>query len=586
MNVKQDSRVLVPDVLPLELWHEIAALTKLGGDDSHLVSWLSVAPGFVACHMHDAAFTMLFRDVRLKLSTGANGADEALAHLGRILKRREQCLAVRRLEIWASSVGISYAAETMDEIALSMVNALTRFPLLQEFIWDDSDDIDLPMPPHVLTSLLSTNKRLRRLQIGALALDSVDTPQIDLTGLNRLVQLQVTYKSPLEILFPKTLQTLDLVSPRIEGNTTLETLANNALSLSKVSIARTVIPSNFWYRNSPYTALHTVHLIGITPPCDTGLDLGGVTTLRTLHLRHIHGVNNIGLLPICIRASETLRNFSLYHVSAARETASLLSGINILSLESLALALITLTPEDTDSIVVSRQGNSEIRANHAEPSLARFTLTRLNISGNNSSAVLGSSRPFPVLRTLEVQLTGALLTQARDFFNCLGSFLDRANALKNLAITLAFLSQFRSIERSMVDSFNFLSCLKTASPHLQHFSFPVHALTLDHPFFHELGDALLHNPEISLACLKGTRHNAQAFTETHFHLLDKFTALKHLHIYNHDVSFGRTAVESLARHVPPLRTFAEHEKTWEIQRNALTGEFQRVVCTPVSRDHE
>ncbi|KAJ6482972.1 hypothetical protein C8R47DRAFT_579852 [Mycena vitilis] len=249
MKVEQDSRVLVPDVLPLELWHEIAALTKLGGDDSHLVSWLSVAPGSVACHMHDAAFTGLFRDVRLKLSTGANGADEALAHLGRILKRREQCLAVRRLEIWASSAGISYAADIMDEMAFALVDALTRFPLLQEFIWDDSDDIDLP--PHVLTVLRSTNKRLRRLQIGALALDSVDTPQVDLTGLNRLVQLQVTHKSQLEILFPKTLQILDLVSPRSDGNTTynLETFANNALSLSKFSLARTTIPSNFWYRN-------------------------------------------------------------------------------------------------------------------------------------------------------------------------------------------------------------------------------------------------------------------------------------------------------------------------------------------------
>ncbi|KAJ7657817.1 hypothetical protein DFH06DRAFT_1473099 [Mycena polygramma] len=575
MDTETVVRIPVPDVLPLELWHEIAALTA-DNSDSHLIPWLSVAPGSVACHMHDAALAILFREVTLYVDDdpACEETDEAQAHLARILQRSEQCsLAVRRVDIRADVAGYPYGPEVLDKIALALTDALPRFSLLQDFFWDNGMEIhDFTMPPSVLRTLLSANRQLRRLEIGTVG---PEYPRIDLAGLKELVELQVEYAGSPKILVPETLKTLYLTSRKPDGNHTWKTLVNNASSLSQVSLAYIDMTSKFWSRESPhYNNLQTIHLQMIKPPSDTGLDFSGMTALHTLHLRGINGLQSIGLLPICIRAPSTLRNLQLVRVSAARAATSLLLGLDVLSLHSLDLQLINLTSEDIDSIFVP--GSNELT-----PPKLPFKLTRLKLCEATSPIVLRSSRPFPALRSLKVEFDRerSLLI---DFFNLLGAFLGRANALETLAIN-AHEYECHRIEKSMVDSTFFLQCLEVANGRLRHFSFPVYALTANHPIFHELGNCLLHVPEISITC--AVHSHAHAFTEDQFHLFSKFTELKHLNIHNLSGGirspFERTAIEILARHVPSLRTFTEDRNTSEIQRSAFSGEFQRVVYAPL-----
>ncbi|KAJ7657829.1 hypothetical protein DFH06DRAFT_1197281, partial [Mycena polygramma] len=509
---------VVPDVLPLELWHDIAALIPM--PESHLVPWLSVAPGAVARHMHDAAFAILFRDVRLKLY---GGADSALAHLARVLARSERCiLAVRRLDIWSTSACVTYDAECIDALALGLADALPRFPMLQEFIWDNDEEIELPMHPRILETLLSANKQLQVLQIGAM---DPNAPQIDLAGLNQLVSLQVTYRGPPNILFPKNLQSVNLLSTMLDRSH-LDPVVNNAVSLSKVTFSRMVIPSNLWYRE-PYSALHTIYLQDITPPMETGLDFSGIATLNTLYLRYIDGVQSINPWPICILTPESLLNCTLIHVSAAWENSSVLPGVNLLTLDSLDLRFITLTPEDVYNIFVPHW-NFDVDGTApplAAPrvTLPAFQLTHLKLCSDISSVVIGSSRPFPALRTLEIRVQHGPVPV--DFFDCLGFFLSRVNTLETLVLE----SRNPHLEEAMVGS-SFVSCLKTAR-NLRHFAFPVNTLTLNHPFFHELGDALLHVPTISVSLPDWMSYKAFTEIENRFHALSKFANLTHFYIH-------------------------------------------------------
>ncbi|KAJ6482973.1 hypothetical protein C8R47DRAFT_1321925 [Mycena vitilis] len=582
MEIEQNRQVqglpVVPDVLPLELWHDIAALTP----DPHLLTWLSVAPGSVARGMHDAAFSLVFRDVRLCIDANFGDVHKALARLARILERSEECrLAVRKLEIWSVCACVRYEAEVINKLALELANALPQFPRLQEFIWDNDVEIELPMHPLILETLLSANKQLQRLQIGAM---DPATPQIDLAGMTKLVRLQVNYNGPPNILIPRNLQTLrvDLASPSALDGDHSETFINNASSLSKVTFTRMAVPSHFWYRES-YSALHTIDLKSITPPIETGLDFSGITTLKTLHLRYIPGVQSISPWPICILTPGSLRNLALINVSAAAwGSSSVLFGVNLLSLDSLDLISIALTAEDIYQIFVPSQWNFDVNV-FASPmaapqiTLSPFQLTRLKLCDGISSIVLGSSRLFPVLSTLEIRIQRGPV--AIEFFNCLGSFVSRVNTLETLVIE-SHNPKYHRLEDAMIGS-SFMPCLKAAS-NLRHFGFPVHILKLDHPLFHELGDALLHVPEISLTFWGW--HNYEAFTELKdgFSKLSKFTKPKQFYVSTFRsggrVSIGQTGVEKLAQQIPSLCSFFEPETMWEIQRDAFSRELQRVVC--------
>ncbi|KAJ6482971.1 hypothetical protein C8R47DRAFT_1133412 [Mycena vitilis] len=207
------------------------------------------------------------------------------------------------------------------------------------------------MHPQILKTLVSANKHLQVLQIGAM---DPYTSQIDLAGLNQLVSLEVMYSGPPNILFPKNLKTVSLLSTVLDGNH-VEPLVNNAISLSKVTFSRMVIPSDLWYRE-PYSSLHTIYLQDITPPMETGLDFSGIATLDTLYLRYIDDVQSIIPRPICIMTPQNLRNFTLISVSAAWDASSLLLGVNLLILDSLDLEFISLTPEDIYQIFVPSMG--------------------------------------------------------------------------------------------------------------------------------------------------------------------------------------------------------------------------------------
>ncbi|KAJ7657826.1 hypothetical protein DFH06DRAFT_455118 [Mycena polygramma] len=577
MEIEQNRQVqdlpVVPDVLPLELWHDIAALTLL---DSPLVPWLSVAPGSVARHMHDAAFAMVFRDV--KLSIDREEVDQALAHLARILARSEECiLAVRRLEIWSVCACVQYDADSIDNLALGLADALPRFPMLQEFIWDNDLEIELPMHPRILETLLSANEQLQVLQIGAM---NPNTPQINLAGLIHLSWLQITYRGPPNILFPKNLKTLrvDLAhSTMLDGNQ-VERLVNNAISPRKVTFTHMAIPSTVWYRE-PYAALHTIDLKKITPPIETGLDFSGITTLDTLSLRYVYGVQSINPWPICILTPGSLRNFTLLSVSAAWQNSSVLFGVNLLTLESLNLEFITLTQEDIYQIFVPRWDHNITAPPLAAPhiTLPPFQLTHLKLCDDIASVVLASSRLFPALCTLEIRILVHGPVPPIDFFNCLGSFVSRVNTLEKLVIE----SHNHLLQDAMVGSSSFMSCLRTAN-NLRHFAFPVNTLTLDHPFFHELGDALLHVPKISVSFPDWSSYKDFTELENGFHAFSKFANLTHLYIHTgyrgRNVIISQTSVENLARQVPSLCMLIEQGVLWEIQRHAITRELQRVVC--------
>ncbi|KAJ7740593.1 hypothetical protein B0H16DRAFT_1464822 [Mycena metata] len=574
--------LMIPDLLPLELWHEIAANAAQHAGTLHLKSWLAIAPGTAARHMHDAAFAILFRDVRLGLDHDTPA--RALAKLTRIL-HNEQCVEViRSLEVYATfpeEKGWKYK-DTGNELERALANALPRFPLLRKFAWDKAF---IPLPPTILRTLLSANKQLEILNIGLVC---PDTPQIDLAGLSELVDLQLDYQELVEpgsteILFPKSLHSLSLSSPGIRGISSFENFANHAVSLNAVSLDGMVIKSDFWSSQSPYTALHTVCLTSITPPNDTGLDFRGIDSLDTLILRRIEDIQDIGSLSLCIRTPSTLRNLEISHVSAASGDTSVILGINIVALHSLDLTAVSLFSEDLGAMFFG-EGNTP-----ATPAVRKLRLCELDMEA--LVVMLKSSPPLPTLHDLEFRLSNEEGVSITDFTEALASFLDHAvPALQSLVLDIQVSEwsargewddlAYDELEDAFIDPI-LLSALRTTG-HLQHITLPIWNLTLDHPIFHELGDALLHVPALSLRCESWNRHETVAyrFTPNEFQALSKFTGLRDLQISDRGGTgerLGRADVENLSRHVPTLRTFTAHGETWQIFRDAVGGDFRTAV---------
>ncbi|KAJ7041121.1 hypothetical protein C8F04DRAFT_1230496 [Mycena alexandri] len=573
---------MVPDILPLELWHDIAADAVKQAGTLHLKPWLAIAPGTTARHMHDAAFGILFRDVRLGIDHDT--VDRALAKLSRIVQNEQFIQVIRSLEVYANfseERGWEYK-DTGNQLECALVDALPRFPLLRKFAWDKAF---VPLPPSILRTLLSSNKQLEMLKIG---LVRPDTPQIDLAELSELVHLQLDYQeliepSSTEMLFPKSLQALSLSSPGIQGISSFENFANHAVSLNVVSLDGMVIKSGFWSSQSPYSVLHTICLTSITPPTDTGLDFLGISSLNTLILRQIEDVRNIGSLPLCIRAPKTVRNLEISHVSAAIPDTSVLLGINIVALDSLDLTSVGLTSEDINSIFSGQTDTSVI------PAVRRLRLCELDMS--TLLELLKSSPPFPMLHDLEFRLLNDEGVPITEFTEALASFLAQAApALQSLVLDIQVSEwsargewdylAYDELEDAFLDPV-FLSALSTTR-HLQHITIPIWNLTLEHPIFHELGDALLHVPAISLRCESWNRHEtvASRFTRNELQVLSKFTGLRDLQIIDRSGTgerLGRIEVENLSQDVPTLRSFTAHGETWQILRDAVTGDFQRTV---------
>lgn len=62
------SRMPLPDVLPVEIWHRILTLGSMGGFWSRdYKAMMAVAPQTVAKGMHDAAFEKLFSSLHLSV---------------------------------------------------------------------------------------------------------------------------------------------------------------------------------------------------------------------------------------------------------------------------------------------------------------------------------------------------------------------------------------------------------------------------------------------------------------------------------------------------------------------------------------
>ncbi|KAJ7166604.1 hypothetical protein C8R46DRAFT_1094900 [Mycena filopes] len=569
---------LVPDLLPLELWHEIAAYAVQRVGSLHLKSWLSVAPGTAARHMHDAAFAILFRDLKVVLDPGK--VHRALSKLFRIARHEQFTQVIRSLDVYANfpeEEGWKYQ-ELGNELATALIAALPRFTMLRKFAWDKAF---VPLPPSILRTLLSANKQLETLNIGLI---HPETPQIDLAGLSELRHLQLDYQELIrpgstEILFPEPLESLCLSSPGINGPSAFATFTNHAVSLNMVYLDGMVINSAFWSSQSPYTVLHTISLTSITPPNDTGLDFLGIDTLHTLILCQIEDVRNIGSLSACIRAPCTLRNLELSHVSAALPDTSVLLGINIVALDSLALTSVSLTEEDLDPIFLG----------HADVGLRTLRLCELDM--RDLLELLKSSPPCPTLHELELRLLNNESVPIARFTEALASFLEQAApALETLMLDIQVSEwsargdwddlAYDDLEDALIDPL-FLATLKTTRQ-LRQITIPVWNLTLEHPVLHELGEALLHVPAISLRCQSWNRHESvvSRFTKDDLHVLSKFTGLMDLQILDRTGTgerVERTDVENLSQHVPTLRTFTAHGEGWEILRDPLTGLSQRVV---------
>ncbi|KAJ7773673.1 hypothetical protein DFH07DRAFT_937386 [Mycena maculata] len=584
MTDDMESGVLVPDLLPLELWHEIAGhAAPVGTDVTQIVSWLAVAPWSVARHMHAAVLALVFQTVDLPVDDGP--PDPCVELLSRIVKRSEECvLAARSINVWERS-----AFSEPTDLAAALVKALPHFRMLRKFTWGgDADFGDREfeaMPALVLRTLMSNNTGLEILKISRI---DPDTPQIDLAGLKQLVHAQIGYNSiqtsSTTILFPKTLRSLRLESPGIDGISTFESFANNASSLISVALREMTITPDFWSRQPRYTdLLRTIHLRGVTLSPHTTLDFSGIGALETLILGYIQNVPPIGSLLICIRAPDTLRNLKLSHVQAHLPWTGLLLGINISVLDSLELSTVTLIAEDVYSIFGS---NIIVPATSSDPPLQQprvpcnsTKLRLVEIDTPHLPEALQSSRLFPVLRDFECIFRSPAFSW--EILHSLGIFLSNsACAVERLALFIVWWKDgdgYVEMVKEATVTPTFLTSLKTAR-HLSRFSVSIFQLVVDHPIFHTLGDALLRVETIELQCEEPMR---SPFSEEHFQLLTKFKCLRALHIdgrYNVTI-LGQSDVERLAQSVPTLHAFVDHGKTWEIRRHGITGELQRVICT-------
>ncbi|KAJ7716617.1 hypothetical protein B0H16DRAFT_1801026 [Mycena metata] len=511
-------RVLPPDSLPLELWQQIVSHLVDPQRHAHdwivsqLLPWLAVAPCSLAQNMHDAAFSVIFRRVWWKFYGLGEVNDRVL--MFRMLEREQECLLVlRSLKLSAQT---SYRGfET--EIVPVLVEAFAQFPMLREFDWDKS----FGSTPLVVLQTLRTGS------------------PVDLSGFPNLANLEVyDYDS----------EFLETGTPQIQ---TPYNLSTSIWSCIRWDLGRHI--------SSYYTFLHTISLMAITPPPDTGLDFTHLPTLANLTLDTIADIQNCGSLPICIRTPHTLRNLELTQVWPTVLGTSVLGGVEIASLDSLSLRGVTLTRGDMDSIFA--------------PQFSDGTGPPAPV------AALRSSRPFPALLHLCVSFGDT------DLLDPLPSFLAQVNTLQRL--------ELESICHYMQDgegSFfpwppSFLLAFRNAQ-NLRHLSLRIRKLTLDHPIFHGLGDAVQHISSLTLKIEKPWDRQPQAIDDQ-LKAFSKFMRLQILSIYQcgaaarHPVPFSEAVVEKLAASVPTLRHCLLLEKAWEIQRHAITGEFQRLVAEEV-----
>ncbi|KAJ7031734.1 hypothetical protein C8F04DRAFT_677364 [Mycena alexandri] len=564
--------VLPPDRLPLELWQQIAAHAVNSPQDRGwvwLLPWLAVAPLSLARNMHGAAFSLIFRDVWWKFD-GTNGvADRAL--VCRMLERDEEYhLAIRSLTL--STRRRVYGYET--EIVPVLLEALARFPMLREFAWNDSLG---PMPLSVLQTLLSSNRQLETLRIGTAP--SAISP-VDLSGFPNFVDLKVYYDSAsidvgiAQILCPHSLRSLefdhDLYSvDRVA--VALEALVDNALSLCVLRLGGSCMGWDLGSRESSYTFLHTVSLTLITPPPDTGLDFTHIPTLTSLTLDSIVEIHNFDSLPICIRTPHTLRHLDLRDVEPAVLGTSIIGGVHCAFLDSLTLWGVPLTQEDMNSIFAPQFSGGTISASPTpSPCVLKKLELRSPVDPTLFASTLRSSHPFPALLHLCFDIDN------EDVLNSLPPFLSRANVLQQLELN-AFRYVMNGIKApSFLSPPSFRTAFKAAE-HLRHISLPVHRLELRHPLFHELGEALQHISSLTLM-LQEQWDPQPHLIENTLKAFSKFSQLQTLVIDKQQITLLHDAdVEQLSANVPTLRTFTFGNKTWEIQRHAITGAFQRVV---------
>ncbi|KAJ7716608.1 hypothetical protein B0H16DRAFT_1476631 [Mycena metata] len=374
----------------------------------NFLPWLAVAPCSLAQNMHDAAFSVIFRHVWWKWKWYGQVAGRAL--ICRILERDLKL-----------SVQTNYR-DVETEIVPVLVEALAQFPMLREFDWDKSLG---SMPLVVLQTLLSANEQLEKLRI------QTGSP-VDLSGFSNLVNLEVydcDSESPdtgtPQIRCPDSLQSLNLYLYSY-NRATLAALVENTLSLRVLRLVGPCIRWDLVRHISSYTFLHTISLIEITPPLDTGLDFTHLPTLANLTLHTIRDIQNCGSLPICIRTPHILRNFKLTQVWPAVLETSVLGGVDIASLDSMSLRGVTLTQGDMDSIFAPQFSESTGPPAHGPCMLKALELHYLNPS--LLVAALRSSRPFPALLHLCVSFADT------DLLDSLPSFLAQVNTLQRLEL--------------------------------------------------------------------------------------------------------------------------------------------------------
>ncbi|KAJ7769462.1 hypothetical protein B0H16DRAFT_1517904 [Mycena metata] len=520
--------------------------------------------------MHGAAFYFISRVVWWKFDRKRkNGfADRAL--VSRVLKRDDECLlAVRSLKL-STRGGEDYKdAET--EIVPVLLEALARFPKLREFDWDGTLG---PMPRSVLQTLLSANRQLETLRIGVVCAIS----PLDISGFPNLVNLEVNLEvncgaaslgvGTAKILCPHSLRSLELdFHSRFRSDDMIsatfnkfQVLVDNTLSLGVLYLRGWCIRWDLGRHISSYTFLHTMSLSEITPPPDTGLDFTHLPTLANLTLDTIGDIN-CGSLHICIRTPDTLRNLELTNVWPAVLGTNILRGVHLASLDSLALWGVPLTREDMDSIFAPQDSDGAVPLTHRPCMLKTLKIHRLP-SLSRSAATIRSSRSFPALLHLGLDIDDD--DDDEDLLDSLLLFLGRATALQKLEL------------RCGETPPPWKTAFKAAT-NLRYISLHIHRLTPDHFIFHELGDALQHVSSLTLA-VDGRWVPELHLTDDILRGFSKFTQLQTLVVEYYSWSgtvHDDPNVEQLSIYVPTLRTFTFGRRTWEIQRHAITGAFQR-----------
>ncbi|KAJ7034818.1 hypothetical protein C8F04DRAFT_1100173 [Mycena alexandri] len=438
--------------------------------------------------MHGAAFSSCFRDVWWKL----DGPEETNGAL-----REEECLGViRSLTLSTRRVPGTYNPDGpgSEDAETKITPVLLEGPIG-------------PMPISVLQTLLSANKQLETLRIGAAY--SAISP-LDLSGFLNLVDLEVYCDSA----------SLDVSTVQILCPDSLRFLALNLYTPAYFH-SDDVVSATFEALVGNSRALSVLRLGGLF----VGFDFG---------------------------------------IEPAAPGTSILGGVHFVSLDSLVVGAVPLTQGDAGLIFAPQISTGT--SSSASAASSPCTLKRLELRNDHTQAFMAgamrSSRPFPALLYFGLDING------QHLLDSLPLFLGRTDALHG-AIPPSFLSP-----PSLPTAFR-------AAANLRHISLPINRL-------HWLGDALQHVSSLALELL---------ISPTHRHMQDMLTDLDHIHdtvkafskfpqlqylVINLDLNpsppilFSDADLEQLAAHVPTLRTFT-FRKTWEIQRNAITGELLRIV---------